>query len=193
MSQDRRIRRTQKLLSEALIALVLEKGYKNITIQDVTKRADIGYRTYFRHYSGLDELSLAIAEDRLEKLYKVLGLPEVGKEIDNPIAVFRQTGEALFKHIQKEKDVFRVLLLDDSLYFLLKPVMEAACEKSEELLRNVPNQKISAEIAANHIIASVFSLMRWWLKNDMPYSPEKMGEIYTNLIIQPTWMAMTEG
>ena len=192
MTQDRRIRRTQKLLGEALIALVLEKGYKNITIQEVTERADIGYRTYFRHYSGLDELSLAFAEDKLEELYKVLGLPEIAEEVEDPIAVFRQSGEALFKHIQREIDVFQVLLLDDSLYFVLKPVMEAACKKSEVLFGSIPNPKISATIAANHIIASVFSLMRWWLENDTPHSPEEMGEIYTNLIIQPTWMAMTK-
>ena len=191
MTQDRRIRRTQKLLGEALIVLVLEKGYKNITIQDVTDRADIGYRTYFRHYSGLDELSLALAEDRLEELYKALGLPAIGEEVEDPVAVFRQTGEALFKHIQKEIDVFQVLLLDDSLYFIFKPVMETARKKSEALFASIPNPKISVTIAANHIIASVFSLMRWWLENGMPHSPEEMGEIYTNLIIQPTWMAMT--
>ena len=191
MSQDRRIRRTQKLLGEALIALVLEKGYKNITIQEVTERADIGYRTYFRHYSGLDELSIDIARGRLEELYEVMGLPKVGDEVNDPIAVFRQSGKDLFKHIQKEKDIFKVLLLDDSLYFVHKPVMQMACKKSEELLGTIPNPKISAAITANHIIASVFALMRWWLENDMPHSPQKMGEIYANLIIEPTWLAMT--
>jgi len=192
MSQDRRIRRTQKLLGEALISLVLEKGYKNITIQEVTERADIGYRTYFRHYSGLDELSLDIAQDRLEELYGVLGLPEVGEEVDDPVSVFRQSGEALFRHIQKEREVFQVLLLDNSLYFILDPVMKMACKKSEELLGTLPKPNISPAIAANHIIASVFALMRWWLENETPHSPEKMGKIYTNLIIQPTWTAMTK-
>ena len=75
MSQDRRIRRTQKLLGEALIAEAREKGYKNITIQDVTKRADVGYRTYFRHYTGLDELLVSVAQDRLDKFYEILDLP----------------------------------------------------------------------------------------------------------------------
>jgi AcrR family transcriptional regulator len=188
---DRRIRRTQKLLGSALIALALERGYENITIQDVTERADIGYRTYFRHYSGLDELSLAFAKERLEELYLILGLPEVGQEVDDPVTTFLQSGEALFRHIQKEEEVFRALLLDNSLYFILDPIMRMACQKSEELLSGIPDAKISASISANHIIASVFALMRWWLENNMPHPPEKMGEIYTRLIIQPTWLAMT--
>src|SRR5205809_797707 len=48
--QDRRVRRTQQLLAEALIALTLEKGYEAVTIRDITKRADVGYATFFRHY-----------------------------------------------------------------------------------------------------------------------------------------------
>ena len=192
MSQDRRIRRTQKLLGEALIALVLEKGYKNITIQDVTERADIGYRTFFRHYAGLDELSLDIAQERLEELYSALDLPDVGEEIADPVSAFHESGVALFQHIEKNQKVFQVLFLDTSMRFILEPVMQAACEKSEILLDILPEPNIAAPIAANHIIASVFALMRWWLSNDMPYSPERMGEIYTDLIIKPTWLAMTK-
>ena len=190
MNQDRRIRRTQKLLGEALIVLVLEKGYKNITIQDVTERADIGYRTFFRHYANLDELSLHIAQERLDELYAALNLPEAGEEIENPVNAFHESGVALFRHIEKNQKVFRVLFLDTNLRFILEPVMKAACEKSEILLKTLPNPNIAVPIAANHIIASVFALMRWWLENNMPYPPERMGEIYTDLIIKPTWLAM---
>jgi len=192
MSKDRRIRRTQRLLGEALIALVLEKGYKNITIQDVTERADIGYRTFFRHYTGLDDLSLDIAQERLDELYAALDLPEVGEEVADPINAFYESGVALFRHIQKNQRVFQVLLLDNNLRFILDPVMNAARKKSEELLNIVSQPNIPVPIASNHIIASIFALMRWWLENDMPYPPERMGEIYADLIIKPTWLALTE-
>ena len=191
MSRDRRVRRTQKLLGEALIALVLEKGYKHITIQDVTDRADIGYRTFFRHYNGLDELFLDFAQDRLDELYEILDIPEANENVVDPVKVFRESGVTLFKHIQKNLEIFRVLLLDDSLYFTLDPVMKMAREKAENSLNALPEGNISIPIAANHMIASVFALMRWWLENDMPHPPERMGEIFTNLIVQPTWLAMT--
>ena len=41
-STDRRVRRTQKSLGDALIALALEKDFDEITIQEITDRADIG-------------------------------------------------------------------------------------------------------------------------------------------------------
>jgi AcrR family transcriptional regulator len=191
MSQDRRIRRTQKLLSEALIAEVREKGYKNITIQDVTKRADVGYRTYFRHYTGLDELLVSVAQDRLDEFYEILDLPLPGELIDDPVEFFHKVGDTLFNHVEQNQKIFRFLLLDDSLHFVLDPVMSRACQKAEILLSELPQENISAGVAANHIISSVFSLMRWWLENDLRHSSQKMGAIFTDLIIKPTWLVMT--
>lgn len=190
MTQDRRVRRTQKLLREALLELTLEKGYKNITIQDVTERADIGYRTYFRHYAGLDELLIDAAEARLDEIYKLLEIPVATTVPENPVQYFREIGRRLFEYIQQNNTEMRSLLLDDTLRFVLEPVMKRACERAEENLQNLPQDNISAALAANHIIASAFSLMRWWLGNDMPHSPEKMGEIFTELTVRPTWALM---
>ncbi len=191
MSEDKRVRRTQKLLGEALIAEALEKGYKNITIQDVTTRADIGYRTYFRHYTGLDELLVSVAQDRLDEFYEILDLPLPGELIDDPVDYFHKVGDTLFNHVEQNQNIFRFLLLDDSLHFVLDPVMSQACQKSKTLLSALPQENISADIAANHIITSVFSLMRWWLENDLRHSSQKMGAIFTDLIIKPTWLVMT--
>ena len=124
MSQDRRVRRTQKLLGEALIALALERGYKNITIQDVTDRADIGYRTFFRHYVGLDELLIDVAQSRSDEIYEILNIPSPDAELDNPIPLFRELGQTLFQHVQQNQTNFRFLLIDDSLRFVLEPVMK---------------------------------------------------------------------
>lgn len=192
MTEDKRVRRTQKLLGEALIAEALEKGYKNITIQDVTRRADIGYRTYFRHYTGLDELLVSVAQDRLDQFYEILDLPLPGEMSEDPVEFFHRIGHTLFQHIQDNQQVFRFLLLDNSLRFVLDPIMSRACQKAEILLANLPQENIPAGVAANHIISSVFSLMRWWLENDLPHSPQKMGEIFTEMIIKPTWLVMTQ-
>lgn len=192
MTQDRRVRRTQKLLGEALIEVALEKGYKNITIQDVTDRADIGYRTYFRHYNGLDELLVSVAQDRLDEFYDVLDLPLPGELMEDPVDFFHKIGHSLFEHVQENEENFRLLLMDSSSRFVLEPVMNRACEKAEILLRGLPQENIPAGVAANHIITSTFSLMRWWLENDMPHSPRKMGDIFTDLIVKPTWQVMTQ-
>ena len=158
----------------------------------MTERADVGYRTYFRHYAGLDELLIEVAEERLDEIYEILDLPSADSIIDDPIRRFHEIGAKLFEHIRENQIEFRFLLLDNSLRFVLEPVMKRACERAEENLRVLPQKNISAALAANHIIASAFSLMRWWLENDMPHSPEQMGKIFTDLTVKPTWLVMLD-
>ncbi len=192
MSEDRRVRRTKKLLGEALIAEALEKGYKNITIQDVTKRADIGYRTFFRHYSGLDELLISIAQDRLDQIYEILDLPQLGDLSGNPMEYFQAIGRMIFQHIENNQVNIRFLLLDDSMRFVFKPIMSRAADRLEVFLSNLPQMNIPPDLAAHHIISSVFSLIRWWLENDNQPSSQEMGAIFTDLVVKPTWLVMTQ-
>ena len=53
---DRRVKRTQRLLAEALISLTLEKGYDAVSIRDITERADVAYATFFRHHEDKEAL-----------------------------------------------------------------------------------------------------------------------------------------
>ena len=44
--EDRRIRRTKKLLKQALAQLMDEKEFKDITVKDITERADLNRGTF---------------------------------------------------------------------------------------------------------------------------------------------------
>src|SRR5690606_12454565 len=59
---DARVRRTRRRLQDALVALVLERGYEAVTIRDVAERADVGYATFFRHYASKEALLLDLLE-----------------------------------------------------------------------------------------------------------------------------------
>jgi len=64
-TEDRRIRRTQKLLKQSLAELMNEKEFKDITIKDITERADLNRGTFYLHYSDTYELLMAMEDDVL--------------------------------------------------------------------------------------------------------------------------------
>ena len=53
---DPRVRRTRRMLREALVSLILEKDYASISIKEVTERAEVAYITFYRHFESLDQL-----------------------------------------------------------------------------------------------------------------------------------------
>lgn len=58
-TEDLRIRRTRKLLMQALIKLTVEKGFAAITVQDIANRAMVNRATFYRHYLDMPELFIA--------------------------------------------------------------------------------------------------------------------------------------
>jgi AcrR family transcriptional regulator len=69
---DRRVRKTRRLLHEALVTLILERGWDAVSVRDVCEKADVGRSTFYVHFadkenlllSGFDELHLAMEQIR---------------------------------------------------------------------------------------------------------------------------------
>jgi AcrR family transcriptional regulator len=53
---DRRIVKTKRLLENALVKLMIEKGFDKISIKDLTEEADINRGTFYLHYKDKYDL-----------------------------------------------------------------------------------------------------------------------------------------
>ncbi len=180
---DRRVKRTQKLLQNSLIALTLEKGYDAVTIRDLTDRADVGYTTFFRHYADKETL-LAAVLDLMQAEFR---------ELLTPHSIFTApeiTGTLLFEYVQENADLCRVLLDSTNTMALLHPVQEIGLQEAEEMFPGPSDRLIPMEIAASHLMTSLVMLIRWWLEHDMSYPPDQMGQIAATLIIRPVIEAL---
>ncbi|MBX4270068.1 TetR/AcrR family transcriptional regulator [Clostridium estertheticum] len=65
---DRRIRKTKKLLREALTELMSEKKLENITIKDLTGKADLNRGTFYLHYRDIYDLLEQSEDGVLEEI-----------------------------------------------------------------------------------------------------------------------------
>ena len=53
--EDRRARRSRRLVKESLLALMKEKNFAEISVRDVTDAADMNRGTFYLHYAGTVE------------------------------------------------------------------------------------------------------------------------------------------
>src|SRR5215213_4980562 len=69
---DARVRRTRDALGDALVALMQEKPFDTITVQDVLDRAHVSRSTFYTHYSDKDDLLMSDAEEFFEAISMAL-------------------------------------------------------------------------------------------------------------------------
>lgn len=69
---DRRVRKTRKSIKTALAELIQKKPLSSITITELTKKADIDRRTFYLHYSNIDEIVEDIENDAVQTLQEAV-------------------------------------------------------------------------------------------------------------------------
>ena len=77
-SKDLRVRRTLASIRKAFYELVLEKNYNEISITELTEHAGINRKTFYLHYSSLDDLVSEIEDEIVSEI-----LEKVGKNAEN--------------------------------------------------------------------------------------------------------------
>ncbi len=70
--EDRRIRRTKRTLKHALTQLMYEKEFKDITVKDITERADLNRGTFYLHYTDTYDILNKIENEILENIQKMV-------------------------------------------------------------------------------------------------------------------------
>src|SRR4051812_22613073 len=99
---DRRVKRTKQRLNEALISLISEKGFQSVTVQDITKRADVNRATFYSHYHDKHEmLELMIMEVLQEFTDAIDHVPLNNKDVDRNEHSAPNTFVRMFEHIGK--------------------------------------------------------------------------------------------
>jgi AcrR family transcriptional regulator len=72
--EDPRVKRTRQLLLDAFGALLVEKGFEALTVQDVTERATVNRATFYAHYKDKYDLAESMVRDDFRERL-VTGLP----------------------------------------------------------------------------------------------------------------------
>ncbi len=193
-SLDRRARRTRKLLSEALFALILEKGYDAVTIEDITRRADLGRTTFYLHYRDKEDLLLQSIEEtadelasRVAHLYEEISQTEMNQPPSEPSASASPV-LFVFQHAAENADIYRIILRGEGAYQVMHRIREIASRYAmgflsarfkENNANNAPS--IPLEVIANFFAGSLLGMLTWWLESGMPYPPAEMAHMFRQM------------
>ena len=134
---DRRILRTRKLLGEALIALIQEKDYSEITIQDIADRANVNRVTFYLHFRDkqdlLEQSAGAIFIDLTSKIAPLTG---ESFRLDVP----PESMTLVYRYIAANAKFYRIILGENGIPFLVNRLRKYLADLTIQRFRLVASQ-----------------------------------------------------
>lgn len=176
---DARVRRTRNALGDALIALMQQKPFDTITVQDVLDRAHVSRSTFYTHYSDKDDLLMSDAEEFFEALS--MALSAQGDKSDRVFPV-----QEFFAHLADVQPFFKALVKSGKYQENMDLARGHFARGIERRLAELPRGKSippndRPAIAFAHA-GALLSLLTWWLDRGMRESPAKMDELFHRIV-----------
>jgi AcrR family transcriptional regulator len=182
---DRRVERTLKSMHQALVSLILEKGYDAITIKDIVDRANVGRSTFYAYYNSKDELLEA-------------GLKELHRSLASHQKAIRTTGgaasesklkfsRALFEHAAGYHDIYRAMMGKHGGTVVMLRMRALLSDLVRDDFKSIAPDKRVADIprgaVIEFVVGSIVSVLTWWLDEKTKLSAAEVDAIFRRLTL----------
>lgn len=173
---DLRVQRTRRLLREAFIELATANGYENVSVRDITTKAQVGYQTFYRHYAGKEAFVATLA---WEILVDIQATVSPGTTLESA----EKSTYDILAATQKHAELMSILLASTEARKMITPMLTEGIKQGKLLFGGTD---IPDELVGFYFSMGLLELIRWWVEGGMVYSPEQMAEYINLLVIRST-------
>lgn len=180
---DRRVQRTHKLLQDALIAMMIEKGYEATTVQDIIDRANVGRATFYAHFadketllaSRIEDLRAMLTQQQQQALAARGGVRERGLGFSL----------AMLEHARSHLPLYVMIVGRPSGAFVVQRIHRTiadlvALDLKALGFKGTPEQRA---LATEYIAGAFMAVLTWWLDHGAKLSPREVDVIFRGLVM----------
>lgn len=188
-ANDRRVKRTKKLLRDSLFTLLQTKSINEITVTELTEIADINRATFYFYYTDIMDMLDQIQNEAYELFEDVLigteehinSADEFAKYIEN-ILVFCKANPSIARFvITREYNNNKVLKK-------IKKLLAKNVPVTKEVYSQDDPRKFVLNFALNALTGTIVD----WMDDGMIIAPDVMGEFIANMYISGSLYAKSK-
>lgn len=186
-TSDMRTVRTKKLLRHAFLELVEEKGLDNITVSDLTARAEVNRGTFYLHYKDVADFNEQFQSEVLKgwsdiardfNFLEMVGY--AGKEEPYPGLV------AIFEYCDRNAHFCRAMLGpkgDPTFALRIKEMMQAKIQTKLDSL-DPEHRRLTAppDFVMAYMSSANIGLIQHWFGTGRRQSPREIAMIMTRIV-----------
>jgi AcrR family transcriptional regulator len=171
-SPDRRVQRTRRLLHEAIVALIRERGWDAITVQDVCERADVGRSTFYVHFADKEELLISGFGELSRQLRE-----HVRGGAGKSLAFTR----ALIEHTREYEPIYRALLGRRTAQVVYRAWIDVVTRLLDEDIGKLAPAGPLRSAAVRYLAGALWELLSWWSEQPKRSGSFDLDEIFQRL------------
>ena len=161
MAKDLRIEKTETAIEHAFLELIEEKGFVNVHLIDIAKKANVNRNTIYLRYGTKEDIITAIVNKAFQSYLEDLDVSSIMK---NPMnrRVMEKLFAAILNALNEELDLYRIVLTDPSLSGYLEKLLGSA---RKMMYTNIQETKKN-HVIAEYILQGVYGVIKTWIIYD---------------------------
>ena len=167
---DKRVIKTKKNISDALLSLIGKKESSKITVSEITKIAGIERKTFYLHYSCIEDVYKDL-ENHIEDDLEI----EAKKIIDDPNFKFQNIYYNMNVVINNNLNFFKAIAKNDSYSFLLhsfEKILSNAISKLALKAYDIKSPRV--KYYADFYAAGMLKIYVEWLRDEIDLSLDEL-------------------
>jgi AcrR family transcriptional regulator len=184
-TKDRRIQKTLNLLHEALGALIRDKPYDEIVVQEILDRANVGRSTFYMHFRDKDELLVSGIHDMLGSAHTV---QEVSSS-STPYEGILSFSLGVFQHIHLHRRTGAAMMGTRGRAVVHAHLQKVVAERIAEAVRKQFQDrrkagiKIPQEVLVHYVASTFILVLNWWADSRQPLSSLEADALFRALVL----------
>lgn len=172
--KDARSVRSGAALREAMLHLLADRPFDQVTVRDICAEAGIHYATFFRHYTGKEALLDDIAAEQISVLVD-LTLP-IQQAAGHAVAI-----QKLFAYIEAHRALWTTLLNGGAAAAMRSEWLHRAQIVTED--HRGSHGWLPRELGTISSVALIIETVTWWLRQpEGSHSSDNAAEILSRLL-----------
>ena len=173
---------SKKFIADALLTLLEQNAYHNITIGQIAESAHIGRRTFYRYFKTKDEVMEYISSELMDRFADTV----LKNHADNLKTIAKSYFEFWENHIDTLlllKKAHLLYFIEDNLPMLIQQVAFKTKHASKEALAALPAEQAELYLYMFHFrIAGFWRLTTLWCSETPRKTPEEMSVLMEKIV-----------
>lgn len=181
--EDLRIKRTHKLLRDAMFSLLETNSFDDITVVDICDRAMVHRATFYTHFKDKHDFMEYVAKEKLRDFYKE---SKLYADFSNKENLYRAMISNVLQFVEDNKMMLRLASQSSNTNFfdsLHHIIYEELLDFLTSSQKNGETYRAPVDIFAIYLTGGLTSIVRWWLANDTGYTKADMAKHIENILL----------